>query len=583
MLSHSFFQNPRVITRLMVSAARLSALLGICCAPYVFGQVTSEALPLGPLGPDDPIPTYEGPALQPTEGVPRLTNAAFPPDEPAIGVPYRALFRTGGSPLVRNYTPGNVGPSVHTDYFRGRITADLPEVVGRFGLFRQGFEPEDADLKIGPMYFKLRALTLGAIYSDNVNRSATNVEEDVIGIARIGASIVVQLTETLQLSTTGNFIWLPFEGTAGISGFRLIAPYNFAFEGIPSAQAQLSWDTKIAGWDVRFEDFAQTNVGRYNIGQFDEIFLFDGGQYDDQDRAGRYIFRAPIFPNDRDARDFDRTDFQFSFLSNVVSVTAQKLLPGDWRVRARLEREDLWYNSGRRGLPQLRESAFVRVSSERVNLRFKPFIQYRATRIDTVDGVFQSILAGVNGPITENMSLQLAAGFFIRSSTGGVDSLYRLIIAHTLGPYTRHSLSLVRDFDDFTQELTTAFTYRITQVLGPKLVADAFVSRVSFDDQLNEGFDREGIRVGLRLTADLGPRTFVRLVGTYDRTEFVDDGEQSGFGNFTTYTGRAELNYRWTDTTISRLYYQYQKREADIERQSFVENAVFLTVTKYFQ
>ena len=178
----------------------------------------------------------------------------------------------------------------------------------------------------------------------------------------------------LRFATSGNFVYLPFENKFGIAGFGAIVPFTVGLEGIPAAQGQITWDTMIAGWNVLFADEFRISLGRFSEGVRDDFDLFEGGQFDEADTAGRYTFRAPVSRNARKRFRANDTDVDLLYYSNVASVTTERLLPGPVRLRIRAYHEDLWYNQGNRGQPSLREGVTVFAASERENLRFKPFL-----------------------------------------------------------------------------------------------------------------------------------------------------------------------------------------------------------------
>ena len=148
---------------------------------------------------------------------------------------------------------------------------------------------------------------------------------------------------------------------------------------------------------------------------------------------------------------------------------------------------------------------------------------------------------------------------------------------HVAGPYTQQSLAIGSELGDFDDEFYTRVTYRIRQVLGPSLSGEAFFSYGTVEDLIGDLSTREEIRTGARISSLLGPRTRLSLAGIYTRIDGGDD-----FALSQTWTGRMELAYRFTDTLLGRLLYQYQKRDSNREDDSYYENLVYLTVTKYF-
>lgn len=523
-----------------------------------------------------------------TDGLTRLPADAFRSD-PEVGVRYRTLFRDTGAPYTNELRPIEPDATARAGSVEGRIHLGLPNFRGRFPLLDRGFEPQDADIKLGPVFFKLRALSVGALASDNIEHSENNPKAGVIGIVRIGGTLYVQITEGLRFATSGNFVYLPFESKFGIAGYGAIVPFTFGLEGIPAAESQLTWDTMIAGWNVLFSDEFRISLGRFSEGARDDFALFEGGQFDESDTAGRYSFRAPVSRNARKRFRANDTEVDLLYYSNVASVTTERLLPGPVRLRIRAYHEDLWYNQGNRGQPSLRggqggrgqpslrEGVTVFAASERENMRFQPFVLARATHTNRTEGFNEEIRLGITGPITEQLRFSANAGVFHRDASGASRFIWGLSLHHLAGPYTTESIIAGSNYGDFSQELTNHVTYRLRQVLGPKLVGEVFARAASIEDLENGTGNREEFRTGLRLTGYLGPRTTARASGTYALLNY-----SGSRGQRETFTGRLELDYHFTDLLLARLIYQHQTRSADQAGDSFDENLIFLSLTKYF-
>lgn len=442
----------------------------------------------------------------------------------------------------------------------------------------QGFEPQDADLKIGPVFFKLRSLEGAILQSDNINLTPPDEQESgTIAIVSLNLSVVAQITESLRLAATGALVYLPLEGKAGIAGFAFEDLYSFGILSGPATRAQIAWETQIGGWSVVFTDEFRIDLGTYSDDYRDDTNYFNEGRFNDDSRAGRYVF-APqkVYPdNPEDNHNSDREDLVV--FSNTISADVDRLTPGSIRLRARIYHEDLWYNQGNRGLPTLREGALIRVSSERQNMRFKPFASYEAYRSDRSDS-FQNIFRfGIDGPITEQIQLHAEAGYYFGGDRDS-GSLWNITLNHIAGPYTVQSLTYTRSFTSFHDEVLQGFGYTLRQILGPKLVADVYFYDLDIQESGSDYIDedsRHERRAGVRLTLQAGPKTDIRLSGNYAHIE-PDQTEA--------WTGRLEIGYNFTDTLLAHFIYQYQHSTSGrIEDDNYRENLVFFSLTKYFQ
>ena len=295
--------------------------------------------------------------------------------------------------------------------------------------------------------------------------------------------------------------------------------------------------------------------------------LFQGGNFDDQASAGRYVLRPQegyYFQNQGPTNDQISTRNDLLVYTNTISAEADRLLPGSIRLRALVYHEDLWYNQGNRGLPALREGASLNLSSEREDQRFKPYFEYDAFRTDQLGGIQSIFRLGIRGPITEQMNLLAEVGYY----TGGNDGsgeLWRLEIDHTLGPYTQQSLIYSRNFDYFHDEIEEGVGYVLHQILGPKLSADAYVYYLNAEDYFSDGFqgNQTEFRTGLRFTWMAGPKTSVRLLSEYDSLQPYSTQA---------WLGRFEVGYNFSDTPAPRFNLSISEKHFPVvQRELFGE------------
>ncbi len=509
-------------------------------------------------------------------GVTNLPSGAYQPER--IGFRYSSIFRSTG-PIYNS--PIQVPPVEPTfrasPSIRGGINLNLPSLYSGIPLLQQGFEPTDADLKIGPVFWKFRALTGAVLASDNINLTHDHRESGTISIISLSSSLIAQITEGLRLAVSGSFVFFPNKGKFGISGFASNDIYNLGLSGSPYLRSQILWDTNIGGWNVVLADDFEVGLGSFSNDFRNDFALFEGFNFDEEDRAGRYIFRPPDDPgdyNDSRARDYRENRADIMVFSNTVSALTERLLPTQTRLRVRIFRQDLWYNQGGRGLPSLREGAQVLLASERENLRFKPYLTYEATRSDIQDKFDHEIRIGIAGPITDQLHFRGEFGHYW-SAYGDDGTLWTAILHHTAGPYTTEELFCTRSLSSFNEEVRESIGYRISQVFGPKLTGDAFIIRSKIEDLRGDNPDRTELRTGVRLLLTAGPKTSVSLSGIYGRSD-------SDIERIETWTGRLEIGYNFTDTLLARLAYQYRQYDSNIIEASYYENLVVLSLTKYF-
>ncbi len=525
--------------------------------------------------PTEPPQFRNGGSVAPTgDSLPAtLPNGAYQ-TPPTPGVPYSKIFRDTGAPYTNPLNQVAVAPAVRTQSVEARANLRLPSVSATFPLLQRGFNPQDADLKFGPVFFKLQGLSAAALWSDNINLTEKNRESGTIAILTISGAIIAQLTEGLRVAVAGSFVYLPLQNEAGIAGFGLYGPYLLGFDDEPIVRSEIAWNTIIGGWNVVFADDFRIGIGRFTNNVRDDAILFNGGGFDGSDQAGRYVFRARQDPVGGNSRNTDeRSDTNILYYSNIVSAQADRLIVGKTRLRFQASHENLWYNQGNRGLPKLRDQINVSLVSERENLRFKPFVIYQALKTDLHDSFEHTIRAGVDGPITDQLQLHAEVGYFFGNSENAF--LWGVSLRHQAGPYTEESVFFRRAVSTFHDEINDIVGYNIRQIIGPKLIADAFFLRDDIHDLSGEGFSRVEYRTGVQFSIHAGPRTNFILTGTY---ALVD----SEGGKSNTLTGRVETTHYFTDSFLARLIYQYQENDSDFGNQSYYENLIYISLTKYF-
>lgn len=540
------------------------------CAVIVF----AAALSVGTALAEQPEFRNSGPTNASAQSLPAtLPNGSYQ-NPPTPGVSYSRIFRNTGAPYTDPLNPIAVTPSIRTSSVQANATVGLP-LVASFPLIERGFEPQDADLKLGPVFFKLQGVSAAVLWSDNINLTETNRESGTIGIVTISGAIIAQLTEGLRAAISGSLVYLPFKNEIGIAGFGIYAPFLFGFDNQPIARSEITWNTMIAGWNVVFADDFQIGIGRYSNNIRDDAVLFSGGGFNGYDQAGRYVFRAPQDPvSDRSSNNnHNENNNDFVYFSNTVSAQVDRLVVGKTRLRVQLAHQNLWYNQGGRGLPTLRDEANVSLVSERENLRFKPFIIYQALKTDLQDSFVQSVRIGVDGPITDQLQLHAEFGGYF--SNGEYGLLGSLSLRHQAGPYTQQTLFIGRSLNSFYDQIDEGIGYNIRQILGPKIALDAFILATNIYYLNGVGSSYREYRTGLRFSIVAGPRTNFILTGTYSLLEY-----ESGQSN--TWTGLAEVSHYFTDTLRARLVYQYQQNDSDFFNDNYYENLVFFSLEKYF-
>jgi len=493
--------------------------------------------------------------------------------EPIVNIPYSSIFPT---PLTFGLIPF---PELHPGTSSGGFQTGTVLGLGQRGLqipiVERGFSPQNAHLKLGPIYIKFPEVQAGVLMSDNINLTQYNREFGAIAFTSLSATVICQLSEGFQIGLAGTVMFLPFNGKFGYSLPGLDAALGFGIS--PIFETHANYDTMIAGWNVRFYDNLDFSTVRFIDGTTNDFLLFDSQGYGAYDRAGRYIYGINPSTGRGNATS---PSFRFDVntneqaLSNQVGFETTRLVPGDIRLSVNAFHENLWYNQGDRGLPNTRDQVELGASSERENLRFKPYSVYRATSIN-YGPVDQSLRVGVKGPITDLLFFLGEVGVYLPGQ-GDPTLLFRLGLWHTAGPNTQESLEFGRQVSDYDQYISTSLIYRLTQVLGPSLTGEVYALG-GREEELNPSSWYNEIRAGVRLRYYVSPKTEIGIGGTYAYL-FNSISER-----INVWTARVEFDYRITDTLTAKLFYQFQMRDSNLPLDSYYENLVVLSLSKYFQ
>ena len=528
-------------------------------------------------------PSGESGTPTPTDNLRKIPHDAYN-SSPALGVPYSSLFRDTNAPYLNTLRDVRLTPSLApAESVNAGARVDMPDFRGRFPLFQRGFAPENADLKIGPIYFKLRHISTAVLVSDNINHSEDDPKSGSLSIFSIGGQIMAQLTEGFHIAASGNFVYFPFEGRGGFTGFALRAPYSFGITSANTARTQVAWEPTAFGLPFVIADEFKVGLFRYSNTVHDDFNLIDGGNFDAADREGVYTFRARNrgSTNGGNSRD-NQTRGDHIYFSNEASISTSGSLPGQNIFRFRASHENIWYNdSGSDGssLPSVRDRASMKVESVREDLRFKPFLHYEFLHRDNPNRDSSIISAGLVGPITDLITFHGEVGYMLRNgSSGGENSsvLWRLGLSHTPNPYTRHSLIYTRNVSDFNEEVTQGVSYHISKTLGPDLSGSAYFRYHTVEDLDGLASNRKEWRTGLILSYLVSPRTSLHLRTQYTNLNYDDNSDSAS-----AWLTRFDCEHRFAERLRARFIYQYEHRNAG--RNSYDENLAYLSLSWLFE
>lgn len=509
------------------------------------------------------------------------------------GVPYENVFRN------QRILSQGLRPKVGDG---GTLQFGMPGGMFSSGaslpFIERGFSPNDATIKLGRFYLDVGPLSGSILWSDNVNRNNANRESGIISVARLEFRSLIQWTEGLQFAVRGAFIWLPFQNEAGLDGFGIFDPVNARFSaagGRIPLRAQFSYDFLLGKWDMQFIDDFQADFtdGFFGLrGEFaDELVITDPLTFNEQDRAGFYRYGG--VGQNQTSRRAGRTtqldtnqqlDTRSLVIRNLIGLSATRVVPTNTRMRLYGSHEDLWYVSDDPGNARTIDTAGVMAVNQRENMRFKPFADYRVSKISTRSGVNQQAQGGLFGPITDQVDFLGSAGWQKAWGSNQDNLIWQLNVIHEAGPFTTQTVTYSRQQSSGTgsnNDIIQALTYGLWQTLGPNMRGGIFARWLKFEDNDNRVLDTTQWVVGARLLYQYSPKTdlFAQVV----RTQIYEKDPAVGDSVF--LVAQAGVSHRYSESITGRILYRHDQRQRDtlVAGRSYSENVVVFTIEKQFQ
>ena len=500
-------------------------------------------------------------------------------------LPNDEIIRTGGNTYQNMFY--SVGQGSKYEGSVGGLQFQAPDLLQATLAYDNripgGLMGTNAEIKVGRFYYSVDSVSGSALYSDNVNWNQTNRQSGVIAIVTLRGTMMVQLLDNLRLAASLGIVYFPSRARSRSEGFTEDTENARLFLGDgQTTRAQLTYDLKAGEWDIFLYNQIRATQALY-VEQFNASVA---APFDEEDRTGRYAFFAENSqaPGGREVRvndDFQNArnnDTTFLYANNQVGATISRLLPTDTRLRAGAYRLDYWYlGENTELLPSSAQVAFIDLQSERDNLRFKPFVSYEMFQYGN-QRWDQELVGGVRGPITENLEFTGAAGYFWGGQSQQNTTVGYVQLNHQIGPLTQQAVTFRREVTAPVQDIEQSVIYEFRQQLGPRFTVVPFAEYATYTDPLNTGTGTEEERAGVLLTSDSTAKTSFTVGGLYNRVEYTT-------GSLMTWEhwgAIGQVRHHLTDTFVGSLTYQYQDRDSSEANDSFYENLVMLTLTKYF-
>ena len=412
-------------------------------------------------------------------------------------------------------------------------------IGGRIGLLTRDFDPEQAMLKLGPVYFDLLWVGAGGLWTD-YSGSAPYVRNLPPGgwAAYIEAAfrVAARLGDNLYLSASATIIYLP-----------LVDRWAFGPADGAGAAFALLYVTKLREWNF-------TAYERFDGWATPYLFYKSG-----IDEVGRYYFGV------RETRPIGFSNGNAAYWANRVGASASHpVFDGNWLMTLSLEHLDFWQTFDFVG-HEARDQAEIRLSYGGSVIPFSPYAFYRAIEPDGIgrgsELLWNQFGMGAKGHISQNVTWEGEAGLLFYSGSdnrrSGPDAYGDMGFRHVVNSSFSHWLRFGEGFvsnDMFSKYLLARYVaYGIDYQLNSRTSWKTFVQYADRERNLLDGTDTNRLEVGSTLSFRLTDST--QLAGTL----FYDQ-----IGN----PGRDGLDYRWiyrADLTqqIGRsmsgtLFYRYE-------------------------
>jgi hypothetical protein len=458
--------------------------------------------------------------------------------------------------------------------------------------------PEDAMLRLGPLYANMPRTYMDIIASDNADRTNHDRHGGVIGMVASDFDILLRLTDSFHIAAKGSFIYLPFENQVGFSGFGFFDE-SAGLNGDVSLGTDLFIEAKldgmVGGWDFFVADRVGLQPDKSDLYSYRSadvrLHYLRANEFDKADTLGRYTLggrgRRDDGDNgsDYDSDSDDRWGYSTAYYYNKASAGISRMVPTDTYVGLTVFRTDRWGMDGEgRGDRDTEWTEGVNLSliNQHYNMRFKPYATYTAST-NSEDHYWRHVVRlGVAGPLSEYTDLDANVGYAWISACerkyAGENSrklLWNVRLQNELNQLTTQRLSYSRYIQPDSDQYHTTLAYSLHRVLGPYLDSSLFAARTEVESGDDQDEDETRYEAGAALVWDATSRLDLTLTGIMSVVRWYDQDS-----DYKEYLVRLAADYDLSDTLALMLSYEYVRRTDDVPDEAYYENLVRLRLTK---
>lgn len=442
------------------------------------------------------------------------------------------------TPLV----PGEAMYHIPTD-------TGLTTVSGSSGLWlTRSFNPNDAEVKAGPLYIDVYSLELIGLYSDITGPFAETLPDDGF-IASVGLTVrgLLKISQRTFLEATGTLYYVPTEGDVG-----------FFFGGGGGTFVRFEHQTQIGNWDILFFDV-------FDVFHPLSQLLSDVGNSASA-LSGRYRLGYEYAFTDQPFSD------EYLYFRNIVGVTATTMLTENLRLRLGYDHLDTWQTNDFEHGTQM-EHFGAGLFYDSPDLWFMPWATYDLYFYEGFEDPRHQFLLGATFPFSRSLVAFARAGYTWDENWDG-SFLWDVYVHHRIDSAWSQSAGVGYTYqlspigDDF---LGYNARYSLSYAPGDRFSAGAFVQWGG-----NDLVGSEQWVAGATATQVLTSRTSAQ-----GSIFYLQDENDFGFAS-DAWIYRAELLHSLSRTISMRLTYQLTDYDANTDNTSYDENLFMMTLTKYF-
>ena len=529
-----------------------------------------------------------------------LLSLPLPGQPTDLEIPYSSVFRdTGGWPQdpLRN-VDWNTDPNIKVGDDSLRFaTAGLGLGTNLDLPFDLSGPPPDAMFRFWRLYLDIPSTYLEIIASDNADQTKNDREKGIIAVVSTDFNIYLQLTERLQLTAAGRYIYLPFANTGGFQGSSF---FNESFGAGADVDAnadffiQATFDGTIGETSFFVTDTAglqDSGTSLNALSDYDARLRFlEAGNFDKADRLGRYSLGGAYhddhesddndFNDDSDSDTDSRWDFDTGAKYNRFSLGFFRDLPTDTRASLTLFRSDTWDDDDSDSDHDWTHGLNASLRNQHPNMRFKPYLTYTTSTSNDEDYWQHVARLGFAGPITDYTDIDANVGYTWNTGHDAPEdrtTLWYVSLHNELNELTTHRLSYSRSVEEPNDEIHTTLAYSLHRTLGPRLEGTLYATWTEEDESggQGDGHDETTYNVGAGLTWDASSRLTVRLTAFLTAVQEEDTDE-----DYEEYSIRLSADYSITDTTSLDVSYEHVRRDHERNDRSYYENVLRARLTK---